>query len=179
MNTYFTSDIHFGHTNILKYDNRQFNTIEDHDETIIQNWNSIINKDDFVYYLGDFALCNSKKAESIMSRLNGNKYFIKGNHDKDDTIKLYKKYGTYLGELKKVKVEDQEIILCHYCLKVWDKSHKGSWHLWGHSHGSLPEDIYSKSFDVGIMLWNYYPVSFEQVYEKMQTKIWKPIDHHI
>lgn len=176
---YFTSDTHFGHKNILKYDNAPFDSIEEHDETIINNWNSVIDNDTPIYFLGDFALCSSEYSESIMQQLNGIKYFIKGNHDDNRIIKLYNKYGTFLGPIHEMRYEGQKIVLCHYAFRVWNKSHKGVWHLYGHSHGSLPEDIHSNSFDVGIMNWDYTPISFGQVQTKMMFKEWKPIDGHI
>jgi calcineurin-like phosphoesterase family protein len=178
LKTFFTSDIHFGHKNILKYDKRPFKHISEHDERIIENWNHLISNQDDVYYLGDFAFAPRDYIESILMRLNGRKNFIKGNHDKKDTIELYKKYGNFLGELRKISVNNQEIVLCHYAMKVWDKSHHGSWHLYGHSHGSLPDDIHSLSFDVGINNHDYEPIEFEQVKKIMSKKHFKPIDHH-
>lgn len=175
---YFTSDIHFGHKNILKYDNRPFKTIDEHDSNIIKNWNSLIKPEDFICCLGDFCFSNIHYAEYLMSSLNGIKYFIKGNHDKREIIDLYKKSGTYLGALEKIKINGQEIILCHYSMKVWDKSHYGSWHLYGHSHGTLKDDPNSLSMDVGINTNNYFPYSFEQISKIMSKKVFKPIDHH-
>jgi calcineurin-like phosphoesterase family protein len=79
---YFTSDTHFGHTNILKYDNRPFNNIKEHDDVLIKNWNEIITNEDDIYFLGDFSFMRKEIAELIMKQLNGIKFFIKGNHDK-------------------------------------------------------------------------------------------------
>ena len=70
-------------------------------------------------------------------------------------------------------------MLSHYAHRVWEGSHKSTWMLYGHSHGSLPEIESSLSFDVGVDCWNYFPISFEQVLEKMATKNHKPIDHHV
>lgn len=177
--TFFTSDTHFGHKNILKYDGRPFSTIEEHDETLIKNWNSVVSDEDTIYFLGDFAFNSSKKNdEEIMKQLNGNKFFIKGNHDHRDTRKLYEKYGTYMGKLDEITIDNQLIALCHFSMRVWEKSHRGAFHLYGHSHGSLPDDPNSLSFDVGIMNHDYYPIDFERVKEIMATKTWKPVDHH-
>ena len=63
-------------------------------------------------------------------------------------------------------------------MKVWDKSHHGAWHLYGHSHGSLPDDPNSLSFDIGCNIHDYYPLEFEDVRKIMSTKTFKPIDHH-
>jgi calcineurin-like phosphoesterase family protein len=179
MASFFSSDSHHGHKNVIKYDGRPFNSVEEMDNTIIENHNSVIHKDDDWYFDGDFSF-NKKRTEGYLLRLNGNKFFIKGNHDGKDTIELYKKYGTYLGELAEVSINGQLIILCHYALRTWNKSHRGSWHLYGHSHHSLPDDPNSLSFDIGIngKGYNYTPLSFEQVSKIMSRKTWKSIDHH-
>lgn len=186
---YFSSDWHMGHVNIIKYDKRPFNTIKEMDETIIKNVIEKLKKGDDLYYLGDFSLTKSQnemEGHMIALSLTGaNLYFIKGNHDKKDTIKLYQKYGTYLGEQRMISVPDndardghQNIVLNHYAMRVWDRSHHGTWHLYGHSHHTLPELSDSLSFDVGINGWDYQLISYQQVKEKMSKKTHKPIDHH-
>ncbi len=177
--TYFSSDWHLGHTNIIKYDKRPFNNIEEMDKTIIDNYNSIVYNGDDFYFLGDFAFNKNKiELEKYFQELNGNIFFIKGNHDHKDTIKLYEKYGTYLGNLTEIEINNQRIVLCHYAMRVWNKSHHGTWHLYGHSHHSLPDDKNSLSFDIGLMGYNYKPIEFEEVKQIMNKKEYKSIDHH-
>jgi calcineurin-like phosphoesterase family protein len=65
----------------------------------------------------------------------------------------------------------QLIALCHYAMRVWKNSFHGSWHLYGHSHGMLPEIPESLSFDVGVDCWDFYPVSIEEIKAKMATKM--------
>lgn len=175
--TWFSSDWHLAHKNVIKYDNRPFKTIQEMDHTIISNYNKTVSPEDDFYFLGDFCF-DRKLTEVYLQQLKGNLFFIRGNHDKHDTIKLYQKYGTYLGEQKKIRVGEKEIILNHYSMEVWDKSHHGSYHLFGHSHGSLPENKHARKFDVGCMLFNYTPIEFEQVRAIMSKKEWKPVDHH-
>ena len=81
MANYFIADLHFGHTNILSFDARPFKTIEEHDETLIKNWNNTVGIDDDIYILGDISWHNSTKTIEIFKQLNGNKHLIKGNHD--------------------------------------------------------------------------------------------------
>ena len=78
---YYIGDLHFGHKKVLEFDNRPFETFEEMNETIIENWNNVVTKNDDVYILGDMFWKNDL-AEDIMSRLNGNKYLILGNHDR-------------------------------------------------------------------------------------------------
>lgn len=176
--TYFSSDFHLGHTNVIKFDNRPFADIGKHDAAIIRNCQELIQPDDDFYFLGDFAFKNKYKLENYLSQIPGNKFFIKGNHDHSKDIKTFEKYGTFLGNLAEVKIEGQDIVLCHYKMFTWRGSHRGTWHLYGHSHGSAEHIQIGKSFDVGINLWNYKPVSFEQVKRKMNTLSFKPVDHH-
>lgn len=177
MKNYFSSDWHLCHQNILKYDKRPFQHLGEMHKALLENYNYIVNEEDNFYFLGDFCF-NDRDTEYYLQQLKGNLFFIKGNHDKNHTINLYKKYGTYLGEQCKIRVNNQEIVLNHYSMKVWDKSHHGSWHLFGHSHGSLPDDPNSLSFDVGCNIWDYKPLEFEQIKKIMSKKSFKPIDHH-
>lgn len=179
MSVYFTSDTHFGHANIIKYSKRPFNNVDDMDATLIRNWNSVVNHDDVVYHLGDFAV-GGGPARPYINRLNGTIYFCWGNHDKRlSDVKYWgppKVYG--IDHIIHADVDGQHIVLCHYAMKVWNKSHKGAWHLYGHSHGSLPDDPNSLSLDVGVDCWNFTPVSMQQLRDKMKAKTFKPVDHH-
>jgi len=114
-----------------------------------------------------------------MKRLNGNKFFIDGNHDNKDIIKLYKKYGTYLGPLAFVKIQDKKVMLCHYSMEVWEQWHKGSYHLYGHSHGFLPDNPNRLKFDVSCNIWDYTPISWEQIELKMSTKNFVPYNENL
>lgn len=181
MQYYFSSDFHLGHANIIKYDKRPFKDVKEMDHTIISNCVSMFKPGDAFYYLGDFSLGSINAAEGHLKALaytGVQMFFIKGNHDKKDMVNLYKKYGTYLGEQAKIKVYDQEIVLNHYAMRVWDKSHRGTWHLYGHSHHSLPDLKNSLSFDVGCNGWEYKPLSFDLIEIWMKKKTFEPIDHH-
>ena len=79
---YFIADTHFGHENALAFDNRPFKTIEEHDETLIRNWNHAVGMDDEVFILGDISWYNVSRTIEIVRTLNGIKHFITGNHDK-------------------------------------------------------------------------------------------------
>ncbi|MEK6860518.1 MAG: metallophosphoesterase family protein [Nanoarchaeota archaeon] len=175
---YFTGDTHFGHSNIIKYCNRPFQSIEDMDETLIYNWNQKVWDDDIIFHLGDFCFGkNNSDFSKYFQQLNGKIILIKGNHD--SLAKKNKSYfHEYYDSYKEIEVSDRRITLCHYAMRVWNKSHRGAWHLYGHSHGSLPDDPNALSLDVGVDCWNYAPVSIDQIAEKMQTKNWKTVDHH-
>lgn len=188
---YFSSDWHLGHVNIMKYDGRPFKTIKEMDETILKNVCSTVKNTDSLYFLGDFAFARTpdilKGYMQTVASTGAKLFFIKGNHDKKDTIRLYELYGTYLGEQKKIKIPDmdardgiQEIVLNHYRMDVWDKSHHGTWHLHGHSHHTLAERPTARCLDVGIngREYNYTPVSYDWIKKAMSRKTFVPIDHH-
>ncbi len=178
MKTYFSSDFHLDHKNIIDYDGRPFKSIEEMNETIIENHNAIVTDEDEFYFLGDFSFAEKDKTKWFLQRLKGTKFFIKGNHDHKDSRKLFNSHGIYLGEQAEVTINGQGIVLNHYSMRVWNKSHHGAWHLYGHSHGTLPDDPNSLSFDVGTMLHGYKPLEFEQVKAIMAKKDYKPKDHH-
>ncbi len=189
---FFTSDTHFGHANIIKYSKRPWLKPGDVDSNgewasrqiandrtltmdveMINRWNSVVSPGDYVYHLGDFCFGSFT---TYFRRLNGLITFIEGNHDKEASLhrNLFHSYH----KLLETTVNGQKIVMCHYSMRVWNKSHRGAWHLYGHSHGSLPDDPNSLSFDVGVDCHNYYPLSFEQVSDIMSKKTFKPIDHH-
>lgn len=183
--TFFTSDLHLQHSNIIKYCNRPFADSEEMDETIIRNWNNVVEPHDTIWVLGDITM--TKKVERLrwlMSRFKGNKHLIKGNHDFHFTDSVWKQVGFQsISPMREIKVREedgtvQKIVLCHYAMRVWPDSHYGSWQLYGHSHGTLPDDPNLRSIDVGVDSHNFTPVSYEQVKAIMAKKKFVPIDHH-
>ncbi len=132
MKIFFTSDTHFGHANIIKYCNRPFESVNQMDEVLINNWNSVVRPDDEVYHLGDFSFADPKK---YVYRLNGKIHLIKGNHDYRRKDRLFLEAGiVWVKDLFELKKVDPNIVLCHYAMRVWPKSHYGAWQLYGHSH---------------------------------------------
>jgi len=177
MSTYFTSDQHYGHRNVIKYCNRPFADEHEMDEELISRHNNTVKHGDTVYMLGDFTF---KDPSNYLRRLNGNLILIPGNHDNLNKW-MHNSSGKVVHiapQLHEVSVNGQLIVLCHYAMRVWNQSHYNAWMLYGHSHGSLPDDPNALSVDVGVDKWNYTPVSFEQLKEVMKKKTHKPIDHH-
>ena len=154
---FFTSDEHFSHFNILSYCHRPFLSIEEMDNAIIQRHNEVVGSEDTVYHLGDFTL--KHKAENYIRRLNGKHIFLKGSHD------YWNKELPYIIEKE---IDGIYIVMCHYAIKIWPRSHFNSWQLFGHSHNKL-EGI-GKQMDVGVDGNNFYPYSFEQIKKIMAKK---------
>lgn len=179
-NVWFTSDTHLGHANIIKYCKRPFANVAEMNEAIISRWNERVKKGDLVYHLGDFAFCREvTDLITFSKRLNGQKHLVAGNHDRFVKQKRDDNYGfVTIQPYKKVSVGDQKIVLCHYPFKTWDGSHRGSWNLHGHSHGTMPRDFTAKQIDVGVDVWGFAPISFEEVSHEMERSVFKAVDHH-
>ena len=174
---WFTSDTHFGHANIIKYDARPFTSIEEHDEALARNWNACVGKADVIYHLGDFAWHRQvTDVDMLLARLHGTKILIFGNHDEKTVYKS--RHWAKVTPYHELTVSGQKICLFHYRMVVWNRSHHGSWALHGHSHGTLPINLKAKTFDVGTMCWGYRPISYEQVAEEMAKHTFEPVDAH-
>lgn len=178
-NCWFTADTHFFHEKVIGFCNRPFASLEEMHETLISNWNNLVARGDVVYHLGDFAFTwkkDPKPVEDLLKRLHGSKHLICGNHDRDP-VKSAAGWAN-VCDYKRIEWAKQKIALFHYAMRVWHGNQRGSWHLYGHSHGSLPEDHNAKSLDVGVDVWDFRPVSFDQVAERMKSKTFVPVDHH-
>ena len=184
-NLFFTSDMHMGHKRIIEYCERPFKNVDEMNEAIINRWNEKVTSTDTVNVVGDVCFMNIVDAVNVLRRLNGTINLIKGNHDR----KLLKESSfrsrfSRIEDIYELDVVDadaprgQKIVMCHYALKVWNKSHHGSWHLYGHSHGSLPDDPNSLAIDVGVDSNDFRPWSYEDIKAKMKMKTFKPIDKH-
>lgn len=154
----------------------------------MSRWNAVVlDGGATVYVVGDLSFHRPDTTARLLSRLRGKICWLLGNHDKPGRISgTMRERCEWVKEgLHTVQVPDadarggiQRIVLCHYAMRVWDKSHFGAWHLYGHSHGSLPDDPNSLSIDIGVDSHAYMPVSYEGVKRIMARKVFKPIDHH-
>lgn len=138
MSIKFTSDLHFGHNNIIEYCNR-LTTIEHHNEYLIDILNSFISPDDVVYHLGDLFYGKNLKHHQqidILNKLNGHWKFIQGNHDNPNKLEqLCKQTGyEFLGIYHTEVIQDQLFIMFHYPIESWWNKNKQSIHLYGHVH---------------------------------------------
>ncbi|MGB1241923.1 MAG: metallophosphoesterase [Chitinophagales bacterium] len=176
---FFTSDHHFGHKKILGFSNRPFADVDEMNEEMIKRWNEKVSPEDEVYHLGDVGLCSVGKLRKILNRLNGKIYLIKGNHEKSAEacharFEWVKDYHELVVKDEEHERGEQLIVLFHYAMRVWNVSHWGAYHLYGHSHGALPDDPTMRSFDIGVDCHDFYPLSYEEVKAIMKTKTWTP-----
>lgn len=166
---FFTSDTHFGHRNIIMGCNRPFESVEEMNSIMIKEWNRKVKPKDTIYHLGDVSFLSPQATIHILKQLNGRKILIKGNHD-------YKVPQAVMAEwdevhhLKQIKIDNHTIVMCHFPMLRWNKSHYGSWMLCGHSHGHIPFDFKVKRLDVGVDCHDFKPLSFEEVRSIMLDK---------
>jgi calcineurin-like phosphoesterase family protein len=176
---------HYNHSNLVKgitkWDDdeacRDFKSVQEMNDLLIHNFNEKVMPNDILWLCGDIAW-GSMAIIEFMNRLNcKNVYIVLGNHDKDidkgsDYIKsLFK----YIGRVIDIDVDGVRVILSHFAFRVWNKSHFGSYHLYGHSHGRLEDLKTSLSMDVGVDTNNFYPYSWKEIVERMKKKEFKPI----
>lgn len=162
MMIFFTADEHYMHRNIIKYCNRPFSSVKEMDEILIQNHNNVVKyNSDLVIHAGDFTLASTFEAEKIIKRLNGNHIFLMGSHDKW----LRNKKHHYIMERI---IDSKYVVICHYAMRTWSRSHYNSWQLYGHSHGNL--EPLGKQWDIGVDNNNFYPLSFDQIVEIMKNR---------
>ena len=149
---YYIADIHFGHKNILKFENRPFKTIEEMNEEYIKRWNNKIKKGDEVYILGDLSFYKGEDTNKILRRLNGMKFLIKGNHDhlflNDE--KFDQSLFRWIKDTAMIKDEGHKILLFHYPIQVWNERHYGALHFYGHIHSNTIRYNIPNSYNVGI-----------------------------
>tara|TARA_R110000782_G_scaffold15939_2_gene46093 strand:- start:3999 stop:4637 length:639 start_codon:yes stop_codon:yes gene_type:complete len=188
VNIYFTSDFHLFHKNVLKFDNRPFENVEEMHGEIEKKWNETVTNDDIVIYLGDLSFARreeTKFVDEMLYRLNGKIHFVMGNHDKIEEIRKLPRFESVQDYLElrvthnvdselhigsKVKIETLFCIM-HYPIYSWNKKHHGSYMVHGHCHMGLSEsEHHSKNriIDVGCMGYEYTPISYKEVIEKLK-----------
>lgn len=193
---YFTSDSHYNHYNIIKYCNRPFSTVEEMDQHILDKTNAYVKAEDTLYHLGDIAFARTNrwvdKCRYYLDQINCRDIrIIWGNHDnKSARNEAGKKLSDYYNcrDFDEIKINGQRITLCHYAMAIWNKSHRGAWHLYGHSHAGAEDYLNRhfpgrKSMDVGIdniykIAGEYRPISFDEVKEIMDSRAGCTFDHH-
>ena len=184
-NTFFTSDLHFGHHIAISYDNRPFTDVNEMDVELIKRWNKKVNPEDTVYILGDLSWHSIDKTIEILNTLNGRKVLIRGNHDDYIDVlnikdkKEFKCISNCFEEVcdyKEIELNGNKIVLCHYPIHFFNHRFYGGYMFYGHVHNvhewhyveSFKRDLEAldvpcNMFNVGCMLWNFEPVSFDEI----------------
>ena len=182
---FFTSDTHFGHTNILKYCDRPFSSTEEMDEEIIKRWNSVVKPDNTVFHLGDFAFGTIAQWETYRNCLNGHIHLILGNHDmhnfSNSRQRLEEMFETVQFQAL-IEVGNSKIYLNHYPFLTFAGIYRKNptWQLFGHVHfkkdskgadASRLNYCLQTQYDVGVDLNNFTPINYFDVKKKIEEQI--------
>ena len=168
MNLYI-SDLHFGHENVIRFDERPFLDVEEMDKCLILNWNARVSPEDDVYIVGDFCFRSQHAPEWYLDQLVGHKHLIIGNHDhvllqSPEACRMLES----IDKMAHVKDGDRHIALCHYPMAEWYKSRHGTWHIYGHIHNDRGATYQfmktvDRALNAAACINNYMPVSMEEL----------------
>lgn len=182
---FYIADWHYGHENILAFDNRPFKTIEEMNTALVERWNSVVTNSDTVYILGDMFWCKSSEAFPVLDSLHGQKFLIRGNHDRSNDGRFIKKFAK-VDEYMEIDDNGRKVVLCHYPIPCFKNHFYGWYHLYGHVHNSfeynmmehdkiLMQELYGKQcqmFNAGCMMpWmDYTPRTLDEIIEGSISK---------
>ena len=183
MKKFYIADMHFSHYNIIAFDNRPYNSIREMNQYLINNWNNVVSNEDIVYVLGDMFWCKQDESIEILNQLKGQKFLIRGNHDKCNSSQFIKKFAKVTDYLE-VDDNGRKVVLCHYPIPCF-KNHYYNWyHLYGHVHNSFEwgmmenikrqmKELYDKPcemYNVGVMIpyMNYTPRTLDEIIQRCE-----------
>lgn len=194
-NIWFTSDTHFHHANILKFQKERREAIgitddmtdtekmKKHNEYIINMWNMTVNKNDHIYILGDVSFGSTEETRKILEKLKGHKHLIIGNHDK--SCRGLENYFESVSQIKEFPIKKHQydfldetiyLVLCHFPMVAWNRRLHGAFMVHGHTHGSIDKmniDSGELRVDIGLdsAFADYGLVSLEKVYKYFKDYI--------
>lgn len=161
MTVFFTSDTHFGDHRVLNIRPRPFSLIGAMNEALVRHWNARVGSQDEVWHLGDFA-SGLRVAQQLLPRLNGRKHLVSGNIDSRALREL--DGWASVHDYHELMVDGTLLVLCHYPFRTWNRMHRGSLNLHGHSHGRLAP--LKRQFDVGVDAQGFRPVLLGELLDK-------------
>ncbi len=170
MKTWFTSDTHFGHENIIGYCDRPYDSVQAMDADLIRRWNQTVAPEDLVYHLGDFALGDRTRWPEVLASLHGRKILCVGNHDQKPEYMMRQVGFEYAFENRVVEVEGKRLWLNHYPMnnssdrRRYQRPAAPSSYdvaLCGHVHQQWK--VRAGCVNVSVDVWNFTPTSLEQI----------------
>jgi calcineurin-like phosphoesterase family protein len=179
---FFIGDPHFGHLNILKYDNRPFSSVAEMDAELIRRWNEVVSDEDMVIILGDVSWYDDEKTAAILKQLKGRKVLVAGNHDRLGPLtkaEFHQVHNSYL-EIRDYETGKQ-LVLSHYPIHLYNGQRRGAIMLYAHVHNGLDEDVTQElaaiarerlginftMINAGCMYWDYKPVTLKEMLDKI------------
>lgn len=168
MNLY-TSDLHFGHKNVIRFDQRPFADVEEMDACLIRCWNARVQPDDMVYIVGDICYHSQKGPEWYLKQLKGHKILVLGSHDGPILENLEaQRCLEGIERLMHVKDGGHNLCLCHFPIAEWNGFFRNTWHIYGHIHNRKAETYEimktrPRALNAGCMINHYAPASFHEL----------------
>lgn len=145
MANFYISDLHIGHENILRFDNRPFADVNEMNNKLIENWNARVRSDDTVYILGDFIWAKESEWPSSVGLLGGNKVLIRGNHDPKQFSAATKRMFQEITNLKEIKDSGKHVVMCHYPIPFFRASFASTaFMLYGHVQQTIEYEYIAK-----------------------------------
>lgn len=166
---YYIGDMHLGHANVIKHDNRPFSNIEEMNKELIKNYNSVVKDNDEVYIDGDITFKSVTEAIKLVSQLKGRKHLVIGNHDKKNVKnKEFRDLFIDCKEYYDINDNGRRVIITHYPMIEWDGFFRGSYHVYAHIHNNLNNAgrqmiLLERALNSGCMINNYVPVTLDQM----------------
>ena len=166
---YYIADLHFGHANVIRFDNRPFTDVHEMDRYMIDVWNLRVKDEDQVYIVGDVYLNNSLHIEKYLQQLKGHKHLIKGNHD--GKLLMNQKAMEYfesVNDILQISDGGRRVCLCHYPMAEWPGYYKDGWHIYGHIHNNKNHAFYimkdkERALNAAVAINNYMPVTLDEL----------------
>ena len=181
-NTWFTADTHFYDKNIIRRGYRPFDTVEEMNSELVRRWNETVPESGIVFHLGDFSQGGCREWRTILSKLHGHIYLIRGNHDNlTKRMMVYNKTFVRVLPQMNILIDGQKIILNHYPFLFYCGELDNVWQLFGHIHSGPNEKhgfdlprlnlLFPFQYDVGVDNNGFRPVSFQEVKEKISSQV--------
>lgn len=183
MKRFFTSDLHLGHLNIIRFCDRPYINVVEMNEDLVRRWNEVVGLDDEVWIVGDLAMGHLNESLFYVKEMMGHKYLLPGNHDRmfgtegtkyADMVRKYTNAGieTVLDEQIVVRIDGWPFLVAHFPYDGESREGRedryeekrpvdeGAYLIHGHTHGSWRKR--GRMVDVGVDAWGGYPVAFEE-----------------
>lgn len=168
---FVTSDSHFSHANILKYEpkTRPFKTVEEMNEELIRRWNETVMPDDTVIHCGDFFMGERDNIDRILPRLNGKIILTKGNHDTKGRLKKYEEYGVEVHDIYYLPYKGKFFIFCHFpivseeFMNMIRGDNEEVIFCYGHVHSQAEKGFINGTFHAGVDTNELYPVALDDI----------------
>lgn len=188
---YYIADWHYGHKNVIAFDNRPFTSLDEMNTVLVNRWNNTVTDDDTVYVLGDMFYCKRNLISPVLDKLNGHKILIKGNHDK--LTLRQRRYFDDIADYMEIVDGEHNVVLSHYPIVSYKNMRHGWLHLYAHVHNSDENvliqntfkrmqklqtgQITPKAFNIGAMMpyMDYTPQTLDSILKNAPKQYITPV----